>query len=149
MRRRSLRLGLGLLALVVALLAALPAAGAQAAPAAGKTAGRTVGTGAVPAVTGVCSSHWNVSQWPPPTIRQGAVDTTDPSAVKLAQCYLNLSVLSVNLTIDGRFGNQTDAATRLFQGASCANVAGGADGSIGLHTWTALRSWANSPNFAC
>jgi peptidoglycan hydrolase-like protein with peptidoglycan-binding domain len=127
------------------MLAVIPAATAQAAPAAGKAA---AGGGAAPAVTGVCSSHWNVSQWPPPTVRRGSVDTTDPSAVKLAQCYLNLSIRSSFLDIDGQFGQLTDAQVRTFQSRACANVPP-VDGIVGPNTWNALRFWANSPNFAC
>lgn len=72
---------------------------------------------AAPTIDGVCGSYWGTS-WPPPTVSQGSVDTSNPSAVKLAQCYLNLSMSGDNLTVDGMFGPQSNTAARRFQ--SCA-----------------------------
>jgi peptidoglycan hydrolase-like protein with peptidoglycan-binding domain len=117
-----------------------------AAPASAKT-DVSANPGAKPLIAGVCGSLYSGS-WPPPTIRRGSVNTSGNSPVKLAQCYLNLSIRSSNLVIDGRFGPQTDATTRFFQSASCANVPP-VDGIIGPNTWNALHFWANSPNFAC
>jgi len=145
MRRFSRRYLVGLFALLLAALMALPVAGAQTALAADK------GAPAAPAVSpyldGNCGGYWG-STWPPPTIRYGSVDTTIPSAVMLAQCYLNLSVISSNLDIDGRFGQLTDAMVRTFQSRACANVPP-VDGIVGPNTWNALRYWANSPYWAC
>ncbi|MCX5527494.1 peptidoglycan-binding protein [Streptomyces bobili] len=100
---------------------------------------------AAPTIDGVCGSYWGTS-WPPPTVSQGSVDTSNLSAVKLAQCYLNLSMSGDNLTVDGMFGPQSDTAARRFQ--SCA---GGltVDGHVGPNTWDSLRYWANSPNYVC
>jgi len=105
---------------------------------------------AIPDISGVCGGFWGTS-WPPPTVALGSVDTTAPSAVMLAQCYLNLSLNPAThtpLVIDGRFGPLTRAAVRTFQSSSCANVPP-VDGIVGPLTWSALRSWANSAFYAC
>ncbi|MEN3359906.1 MAG: lysozyme [Mycobacteriales bacterium] len=129
-------------------LAVMPAAQAKTPAPAARAAGATAAQpGVAPHIAGVCGSHWG-NTFPPTTVRQGSVDTTDPSAVKLAQCYLNLSILSSNLDVDGRFGSLTDAMVRKFQRSNCANVPP-VDGIVGPNTWAALRFWANSPNFAC
>jgi peptidoglycan hydrolase-like protein with peptidoglycan-binding domain len=99
---------------------------------------------AAPTIDGVCGSYWGTS-WPPPEVNQGDVDTTNPSAVKLAQCYLNLSMSGDNLTVDGRFGPDTHRATVRFQ--QCARIDD--DGYIGPTTWPRLRSWANSSGYIC
>jgi hypothetical protein len=99
---------------------------------------------AAPTIAGVCGSYWGTS-WPPPTVSQGSVDTSNPSAVKLAQCYLNLSMSGDNLSVDGQFGPQSNTAARRFQ--YCAGLT--VDGYVGPNTWASLRSWANSPNYVC
>ncbi|UUU26341.1 peptidoglycan-binding domain-containing protein [Streptomyces sp. DSM 40750] len=99
---------------------------------------------AAPTIDGVCGSYWGTS-WTPPTVSQGSVDTTSPSAVMLAQCYLNLSMSGDNLTVDGRFGPLSNTAARRFQ--SCAGLT--VDGYVGPNTWNSLRYWANSPNYVC
>lgn len=136
--RKLRRLLVGLFTVLAAAVLAVPAAAAQAAP-------------VKPAVTGVCSQYWNVSTWPPPTVQYGSVDTTNPSAVKLAQCYLNWSLdpaTHTPLTVDGIFGSKTDTAVRQFQDPHCGD-APPKDGSVGPITWPILRDWANSPYYAC
>ncbi|MGX1885229.1 peptidoglycan-binding domain-containing protein [Streptomyces sp. NPDC055287] len=76
-----------------------------------------------------------------PTIKRGS----SGAAVKQAQCYLNSSLATENLVIDGDFGPLTDAAVRKFQG--CAEIT--VDGLCGAQTWSHLTFWANSPEFVC
>jgi hypothetical protein len=133
--------------LLLGMLLAVPTVAAQAAPAgAAKAAAATPAPAAVsPRVAGACAGYWGTS-WPPPTVRRGSVDTSIPSAVMLAQCYLNSSVNTSVLTVDGRFGPNTDRMVRLFQDPHCGNVPP-VDGIVGPNTWDALRWWANSPNW--
>jgi lysozyme len=135
--RKIRRLLLGLLTLTAAVALVAPAAVAQAAP-------------AKPALAGICGEHWGTS-WPPPQVVYGSVDTTDPSAVKLAQCYLNFSLSPVThtpLAVDGHFGDKTLTAVREFQDPLCGN-APPVDGKVGPITWGRLRTVANSPYYAC
>lgn len=156
MTTRAMRRGAAALVTVAAAMlggltvtsVAQAAPGGQAGAAAAQAAhGSAAQPGAVPQIAGVCGSHWGNS-FPPPTVRRGSVDTTDPSAVKLAQCYLNLSILDSNLAIDGIFGPATEAMVRRFQAPSCGN-APPVDGIVGPVTWNRLRAVANSPDFAC
>ncbi|GAA2718039.1 MULTISPECIES: peptidoglycan-binding domain-containing protein [Streptomyces] len=86
--------------------------------------------------TEVCT-HTNLR----PTLKVGS----EGPAVKQAQCYLNNSLTNTELTVDGKFGPLTEAATRRFQ--ECARIT--VDGVIGAQTWSHLAFFANSPEFAC
>lgn len=85
-----------------------------------------------------------------PLLQRGSQGT----AVKQAQCELNWAFAfgSSNnygngprggLTVDGDFGNNTDAATRAFQRCAGDTV----DGKIGPQTWASLNFWVNQPTF--
>ncbi|HVQ94856.1 MAG TPA: peptidoglycan-binding protein [Mycobacteriales bacterium] len=131
--------------LLLGMLLAVPTVAAQAAPAGAAKAAAAAPAAVSPRLSGVCGNYWGTS-WPPPSVRRGSVDTSSPSAVMLAQCYLNNSVNTSMLTVDGRFGPNTDRMVRLFQDPLCGNVPP-VDGIVGPNTWNALRRWANSPNW--
>jgi peptidoglycan hydrolase-like protein with peptidoglycan-binding domain len=100
-----------------------------------------------------CRDHyWDYEQsWPPPTVRQGMVDTTYPSAVILAQCYLNLVLNPARhgqLAQDGHFGPRTRQQVQVFQADWCADIPP-VDGIVGPMTWAGLQSWATSQYYAC
>ncbi len=57
-------------------------------------------------------------------------------AVKQAQCQLD-SVLDRHVKVDGKFGPDTESATKAFQ--QCAGLA--RDGIIGENTWRELNYW--------
>jgi peptidoglycan hydrolase-like protein with peptidoglycan-binding domain len=96
-------------------------------------------------------NYWFDQSWPPPTVRQGMVDTTFPSPVMLAQCYLNQSLNPYrhgSLTVDGDFGPRTRQQVQKFQADWCADIPP-VDGIVGPMTWAGLESWANSQYYAC
>jgi lysozyme len=99
------------------------------------------------ASSGLCS--YTNSQ---PEITVGAQGT----AVKQAQCELNWAYAyahSTNygngsyngLTVDGDFGQNTEAATKNFQ-KNCMGATN-PDGIIGPNTWSALNYWVNQPGY--
>lgn len=67
------------------------------------------------------------------------------SAVRQAQCYLNLTSADGQIPEDGDFGPVTEEATERFQ--SCAGIT--VDGLIGPETWAYLTHWAGSPTYLC
>jgi peptidoglycan hydrolase-like protein with peptidoglycan-binding domain len=96
--------------------------------------------------------NWGMEMpFPPPTVRLGSVDTQYPSAVLLAQCYLNMALNPNNhrrLYEDGEFGSLTRQAVLTFQADWCGDVPP-VDGIVGPRTWAGLRSWATSGVYAC
>ncbi|MGW0704560.1 peptidoglycan-binding domain-containing protein [Streptomyces sp. NPDC002643] len=108
-------------------------------------AGAAPSANAAPRIDDHCAARYWDTSWPPPTVSQGSVDTTTPSAVMLAQCYLNLSMSGDNLDVDGQFGPLSNTATLRFQ--SCAGLVD--DGYVGINTWTGLRTWATSTSYVC
>lgn len=66
-----------------------------------------------------------------PVLREGVAGP----AVKNAQTLINVWA-NTRLVVDGDYGPKTAAACRKFQERE--GVAGGADGVVGQHTWTAL-----------
>jgi len=100
------------------------------------TASRTVSVHAPTHETTVqplltCDYYYSGSQ-DYPTIAYGSTG----AAVKQAQCELNYTI-KYGLTIDGKFGSETERATKTFQGF-CGLTK---DGIIGDHTWAYLNDW--------
>lgn len=109
-------------------------------------------TSGVKAAVDQCQINtWHFQPWPPPTVRRGSIDRTTPSAVMLAQCYLNQALnpaVHGTLVVDGDFGGRTERAVITFQSDWCGD-APPVDGVVGSITWAGLRSWALSDVYAC
>ncbi|MEU6511821.1 peptidoglycan-binding domain-containing protein [Streptomyces sp. NPDC046942] len=101
-------------------------------------AGLATATTASAAVSGGVCGNYSTSE---PTLSYGA----SGDAVKALQCELNWDMNNTSLTIDGQWGDNTQAAVLKFQG--CAGLQ--KDGIVGPQTWSKLDYWAASQYYVC